>query len=93
MYLSLSQSNASETKLMQSLDTGLVPRGAQDVDGVKWIVYEGGDPAGELPNPVWTTRLTTTAGSAQIAIAGAAGTAEYRTLAAATQTQPPLPVR
>ena len=40
---------------------------------------------------MWTTRLTGPAGPAQIAIKGAAGTDEYRTLAAAMQTQPPLP--
>jgi hypothetical protein len=40
---------------------------------------------------VWTTRLNGQGGPAQIAITGAAGTDEYRTLAAATQTQAPLP--
>jgi hypothetical protein len=92
MFISLTQSNADEDKLMRWLDTGLVPTGVQDVDGVRWVVYEGGDPEGEVPNPVWTTRLQAASGSAQIAITGAAGTAEYRTLAAATQPQPPLPV-
>jgi hypothetical protein len=92
MFLSLTQSNAIEEKLMAYLDTGLVPTGVQDVDGVRWVVYEGGDPAGEYPHPVWTTRLAAASGAAQIAISGAAGTDEYRTLAAATQTQPPLPV-
>jgi hypothetical protein len=56
------------------------------VDGVKWVVYEGADDA----EPVWTTQLDGPTGSAQIAITGAAGTDEYRTLAAATQTAPPL---
>jgi hypothetical protein len=93
MFLSLTQSNADEEKLMQSLDTSLVPTGARDVDGVRWVVYQGGDPGGEHPYPVWTTRLPAAVGQAQIAITGAAGTDEYRTLAAATQTQPPLPVR
>jgi len=92
MFISLTQSNADEDKLMRWLDSSLVPTGVQDVDGVRWVVYEGGDPQGEVPNPVWTTRLQAASGSAQIAITGAAGTAEYRTLAAATQTQPPLPV-
>ena len=41
---------------------------------------------------MWTTRLSGPTRPAQIAITGAAGTDEYRTLAAATQTQPPLPV-
>ena len=45
---------------------------------------------GKPAEPVWTTRLTGPDGPAQIAITGAAGTGEYRTLAAATQTQSPL---
>jgi Protein of unknown function (DUF4245) len=93
MFISLTQSNADEEKLVQSIDTGLVPTGVRDVDGVRWVVYEGGDGADEHPFPVWTTRLPGATGPAQIAITGAAGTDEYRTLAAATQTQPPLPVR
>ena len=56
MYVSLTQSNADEDKLVRSLDADLVPTGAQDVEGVTWIVYEGGDPTGEPT--VWTTRLT-----------------------------------
>ena len=43
--------------------------------------------------PVWTTRLNGPTGAAQIAITGAAGTDEYRTLAAATQNQPQLPAK
>jgi hypothetical protein len=93
MFISLTQSNADEEKLVQHLDTGLVPTGVQDVNGVRWVVYEGGDPKGENPYPVWTTRLAAATGPAQLAMTGAAGTDEYRTLAAATQTQPPLPVR
>jgi Protein of unknown function (DUF4245) len=86
MYVSLTQSNADEDKLVASINTDLYPTGTQDVDGVKWVVYEGGEPA----EPVWTTRLNGAGGPAQIAITGAAGTSEYRTLAAATQTQSPL---
>jgi hypothetical protein len=89
MYLSLTQSDADEEKLVASLDTSLVPTGTQDVDGVRWIVYEGG----EGVRPVWTTRLTGPTGPAQIALNGGAGTDEYRTLAEATQTQPPLAVK
>jgi Protein of unknown function (DUF4245) len=89
MYLSLTQSNADEDKLVASINTDLYPTGATDVDGVKWVVYEGGDDA----EPVWTTRLNGPGGPAQIAITGAAGTDEYRTLAAATQSQSPLPAR
>lgn len=89
MYVSLSQSDADEQKLVQSIDTEVVPTGTQNVNGVNWVVYEGGEDA----RPVWTTRLKGPTGPAQIAITGPAGTEEYRTLAAATQTQSPLPVR
>jgi Protein of unknown function (DUF4245) len=89
MFLSLTQSDADEEKLVASLDPGLAPTGTQDVDGVNWIVYEGADNG----RPVWTTRLTGPTGPAQLALQGAAGTDEYRMLAAATQTQPPLAVR
>ena len=93
MYISLTQSNADEDKLVASIDTDLYPTGVQDVDGVKWVVYERaqGLAQDDKPaEPVWTTRLTGPGGPAQIAITGAAGTGEYRTLAAATQTQSPL---
>jgi hypothetical protein len=92
MYLSLTQSNADEDKLVASVDADLYPTGAQDVDGVKWVVYEGAAGDGKPAEPVWTTRLNGPGGAAQIAITGAAGTAEYRTLAAATQKASPLPV-
>ena len=87
MYLALTQSNADEEKLIGSIDSDLVPTGTQDVDGVRWVIYEGDDGA----EPVWTTRLNGPMGAGQIAIKGAAGTDEYRTLAAAVQKQPPLP--
>jgi Protein of unknown function (DUF4245) len=87
MYLSLTQSNADEAKLVASIDPDLYPTGTQDVNGQTWVVYEGGDRA----EPVWTTRLKGPTGPAQVAITGAGGTDEYRTLAAATQSQPPLP--
>jgi hypothetical protein len=92
MYISLTQSNADEDKLVASINTDLFPTGTQDVDGVKWVVYEGsrGSSQDDKPEPLWTTRLNGPTGPAQIAITGAAGTDEYRTLAAATQTQSPL---
>lgn len=88
MFINLIQSDADETSLVRSIDTNLVPTGAQDVNGVNWIVYEGGDDS----RPVWTARLAGPTGPAQIALTGPAGTAEYRTLAVATQSQPPLSV-
>lgn len=84
MYLSLTQSNADEARLVGSIDPEAVPTGAQDVDGVSWVVYEPGE--GE---PVWTTRLS---GPAQVAITGAGTPDDFRTLAKAVQTQSPLPV-
>ena len=86
MYLALTQSNADEEKLVGSIDSDMAPTGTRDVDGVRWVVYEGGEGA----EPVWTTRLNGPTGPAQIAITGAGGTDEYRTLAAAVQKQPPL---
>jgi hypothetical protein len=93
MYLSLTQSNADEDKLVASINTDLYPTGAQDVNGVKWVVYEGGERDGKPAEPVWTTRLNGPTGPAQIALTGAAGTDEYRMLAEATQTQSPLPAK
>ncbi len=87
MYVSLTQSNADEQKLVASFSRDLYPIGTQDVDGVRWVVYRGG----ENVRPVWTTRLDGPTGAAQIAITGAAGPDEFRTLAAATQSQQPLP--
>jgi hypothetical protein len=93
MYLSLTQSNADEAKLVASLNTDMYPTGTADVDGVTWVVYEGSQEDGDDAEPVWTTRLNGAGGPAQIAIKGAAGTDEYRTLAAATQTASPLTVK
>ncbi len=92
MYLSLTQSNADEDKLIASLGTDLVPTGTEDVDGVRWVVYQGGEQDGRPAEPVWTAQIRGPSGPAQIAIRGAAGTDEYRTLAAATQSQQPLTV-
>ena len=85
-YLRLTQSNADEDKLIASIHRSLYPTGTVDVDGVTWVVYDGGD-----TRTVWTTRLTSAAGPAQVAITGAGDDGQFRTLAAATQSQPPLP--
>lgn len=90
MYLSLTQSNADENKLVERIQASskstMYPSGTVDVDGTRWIVYEGNG-----PEPVWTTRLKSPAGPAQVAITGAGDVDQFRTLAVATQTQPPLP--
>jgi hypothetical protein len=93
MYVSLTQSNADEDKLVASINNDLYPTGTQDLGGVKWVVYEGGGNDGKPAEPVWTTRLNGPTGPAQIAVTGAAGTGEYRMLAEATQTQSPLPAK
>ena len=87
MYVSLTQSDADETALVQSIDTSVYPSGVQDIAGVRWVVYQGG----EDTEPVWTTRLTSQVGAAQLAITGAGSAEDFRTLAIAPQTQPPLP--
>ncbi|MCV7282329.1 DUF4245 domain-containing protein [Mycolicibacterium flavescens] len=91
MYVSLTQSNADEDKLVGSLNPDVLPTGVVDVDGVRWVVYEGSDDDGDPAEPVWTTRLDAAGGPAQIALTGAATTEEFRTLASATQTASPLP--
>ncbi|MEH3141419.1 MAG: DUF4245 domain-containing protein [Mycobacterium kyogaense] len=92
MYLSLTQSNADEDKLIASFSPELVPTGTEDVDGVRWVVYQGGEQDGRPAEPVWTAQVRGPTGPAQLALRGAAGTDEYRTLAAATQSQQPLSV-
>ncbi len=87
MYLSLTQSNADEVKLVASIHSSMYPTGVVDVDGTRWIVYQGADGT----EPVWTTRLGSAAGATQIAITGAGTSDQFRTLASATQSQPPLP--
>jgi hypothetical protein len=89
MYLSLTQSNADEDKLVGSIHPSMFPTGTVDVDGTSWVVYQ----RGESTEPVWTTRLAGPVGSTQIAITGAGSTDQFRTLASATQSQPPLPGR
>jgi hypothetical protein len=90
MYLSITQSNADEDKLIASFGPELVPTGTQDVDGIKWVVYEGGERDGKPIEPVWTAQVRGPTAPAQHAVTCAAGTDEYRTLAAATQTASPL---
>ena len=86
MYVSLTQSNADETALVQSIQKDVYPSGTQDVDGVTWVVYQGGDGT----EPVWTARINGPKGPTQLAITGAGSTEDFRALAIATQTQPPL---
>lgn len=92
-YVSLTQSNADESKLVAFLHPDLYPSGAQDVAGVQWVVYgEFGGESGDavLAEPVWTTRLGGADGT-QIALTGAGGADDFRTLATATQNAAPLP--
>jgi Protein of unknown function (DUF4245) len=90
MYLALMQSNADEDKLVSAVRSGMYPTGVQNVNGVTWVVYQGGQ-GEQATEPVWTARLDGPTGPAQVAVTGAGSSAEFRTLAAATQAQPPLP--
>lgn len=91
MYLSLTQSNADEDRLVASIHASAYPTGTADVDGTTWVVYRGAGQTDADAEPIWTTRLTGPVGATQLAITGAGGADQFRTLAAATQSQPPLP--
>jgi Protein of unknown function (DUF4245) len=95
-YLSLTQSNADEDKLVGSIHRSAYPTGAVDIAGTSWVIYQGGGQSGGQgvdSEPVWTTALTSPGGRTQVAITGAGSTDQFRTLASATQSQPPLPGR
>lgn len=93
MYLSLTQSNADEDKLVGSIHPSAYPTGTVDVAGTSWVIYRGAGQSGTDAEPLWTTRLTAASGTTQIAITGAGSTEQFRTLADATQSQPPLASR
>lgn len=93
MYLSLTQSDADEDKLIASMEADMYPTGVEDVDGVTWVVYSGGDRDGRPGEALWTTRFNDPKGPAQVAITGAGSPGEFRTLAAATQSAAPLPTK
>ncbi|ORA78111.1 DUF4245 domain-containing protein [Mycobacterium malmoense] len=93
MYLQLTQSNADEDKLVGSIHPSAYPTGTVDVDGTRWVVYRGAGQGGADAEPIWTTRLAGPPGATQIAITGAGSADQFRTLAAATQSQPPLASR
>lgn len=88
VYMSVTQSSADEDKLVASIQPDVFPTGTQDIDGIIWIVYQG---AG-TEEAVWAARLAGPDGAAtQVAITGAGNPEEFRTLAKAVQSQPPLP--
>jgi hypothetical protein len=93
MFLSLTQSNADEDKLVASIHPSAYPTGTVEVAGTNWIIYRGGGQNGADAEPVWTTRLGGPPGATQIAITGAGSAEQFRTLAEATQSQPPLASR
>ena len=80
MYLSLTQSNADEDKLIGSIHPSAYPTGTVEVDGTTWVAYRGAGQNGADVEPVWTTRLAGPAGATQIAITGAGGTVHRRRL-------------
>jgi Protein of unknown function (DUF4245) len=92
-YVSLTQSDADEDKLVRSINASVYPTGTQDIDGEKWIVCEGQSDTGDTAEPVWTAHLGPANGGTQIAITGSGNADEFRTLAKATQSQAPLPAR
>ena len=58
---------------------------------MKWIVYEGRQ-SGAYAEPVWTTGSTGPTGDQRSSRSPVPGAPiEFRTLATATQSQPPLP--
>ncbi|MBA0049066.1 DUF4245 domain-containing protein [Mycobacteroides sp. LB1] len=83
-YMAVVQSGAAEEKVVPKLDSSLVPRGPEEVDGVHWVAYEGG----EGVEPVWVTRLDNTV---TVAVTGAGNTEAFQTVARAVQTAKPLP--
>ena len=85
-FMSLTQSNADEEKLVGYLTPGAYPTGSVDVGGRQWVVYQSATGNGEQ---LWTTRI----GSTQLAVTGGGSPDDFQTLARATQTQSPLPAR
>ena len=83
--MSLTQSNADETALV-SIQKDVYPTGVQDVDGVRWIVYQGGEALSRSGPRGWRNQ----AGPVQLAISGAGSAEDFRALAAATESQDPL---
>ncbi len=83
-YMAVVQSAATEEKLVPKLNSALVPRGPEDVDGVRWVAYEGG----EGTEPLWVTRLDD---KVTVAVTGAGNTQAFQTVARAIQTAKPLP--
>lgn len=71
---------------MPKVNTSLVPRGPEDVDGVHWVAYEGDEGA----EPLWVTRL---GNAVTVGVTGAGDTDAFRTVARAVQAATPLPVR
>lgn len=86
-YMAVAQSGAVEEKLVAKLNDSVVASGAQDVDGVTWVKYEGGEGA----EPVWATRLASPTPGTTVAITGAGTPENFRSVAHAVQTAKPLP--
>ena len=89
-YVSLTQSNADEDKLVRWIQPDMYPTGSRDIAGTQWVIYEG---AGEdnRSEPVWTTHLAGADGGTQVAITGAGDADAFTTLATAVQSATPLP--
>lgn len=84
-YMSLTQSNADEDKLVRSIAASAYPTGSVDVGGRQWVVYEGAANGEQI----WTTKI----GATQLAVTGGGSPEDFQTLARSTQIQSPLPAR
>ncbi|HNP59061.1 MAG TPA: DUF4245 domain-containing protein [Gordonia sp. (in: high G+C Gram-positive bacteria)] len=94
-YLGLSQSDATESELLPTLnpnadkDGPLAGTGSREVGTTKWVTYVAGDrlaPSDGM-RKVWVADL----GDVRIALSGKAGEAEFTTLAQAVVSAAPLP--
>lgn len=94
-YLGLTQSDASESALLPTLnpnaekDGPLAGTGSREVGGMRWVTYVAGDrlaPSDGM-RKVWVADL----GDVRIALAGKAGEAEFAALAEAVLSATPLP--
>lgn len=93
LYMAVTQSDADEGALVNSIHSSSYASGSVEVSRTHWVVYKGVDKNGGATEPIWTARLSSPAGPSQVAITGAGAPEDYRTLAEATQSQSPLPAR
>lgn len=94
-YLGLSQTNATESALLPTLnpnretDGELSGTGSREIDGRKWVTYVTGDrlAPSDGVRKVWIADL----GDVRIGLSGKATEADFTTLARSVMTARPLP--